>query len=107
MNLGVDGSQKMKRSEALEEIRKILAMNGKDNGYGELEEAILQEMKKYSIISPDESGNCIEEVYTEKEILDSYFESWCKRMREVGKENQISEANCLEDWIVINWAKEV
>jgi hypothetical protein len=31
----------MKRSEALEEIRKILAMNGKDNGMGELEEALL------------------------------------------------------------------
>ena len=31
----------MKRSEALEEIRKILAMNGKDDGMGELEEALL------------------------------------------------------------------
>ena len=27
----------MKRSEALEEIRKVLAMNGKDDGMGELE----------------------------------------------------------------------
>lgn len=31
----MDGT--MKRSEAVEEIRKILAMNGKDDGYGELE----------------------------------------------------------------------
>ena len=35
----------MKRSEALEEIRKILAMNGKDNGEGELEEAILHHLE--------------------------------------------------------------
>jgi hypothetical protein len=35
----------MKRSEAVEEIRKILAMNGKDNGCGELEEALLHTME--------------------------------------------------------------
>ena len=35
----------MKRSEAAEEIRKVLAMNGKDNGYGELEEAILHHLE--------------------------------------------------------------
>ena len=35
----------MKRSGALEEIRKILAMNGKDDGMGELEEALLHTME--------------------------------------------------------------
>jgi hypothetical protein len=40
----------MKRSEAVEEIRKILAMNGKDNGYGELEEALLHHMESLGMV---------------------------------------------------------
>jgi hypothetical protein len=42
----------MKRSEAIEEIRKILAMNGKDNGYGELEEAILHQLESVGMLPP-------------------------------------------------------
>jgi hypothetical protein len=42
----------MKRSEAVEEIRKILAMNGKDNGYGELEEAILHHLESLGMLPP-------------------------------------------------------
>ena len=46
------GSQKMKRSEALEEIRKILDMNGKNDGEGELEEAILHHLKSLGMLPP-------------------------------------------------------
>ena len=42
----------MKRSEAVEEIRKILAMNGKDDGMGELEEALLHTMEVQGMIPP-------------------------------------------------------
>ena len=42
----------MKRSEALEEIRKILEMNGKDNGYGELEEALLHTIESIGMLPP-------------------------------------------------------
>jgi hypothetical protein len=42
----------MKRSKAVEEIRKILAMNGKDNGYGELEEALLHTMESIGMLPP-------------------------------------------------------
>lgn len=47
----------MKRSEAVEEIRKILAMNGKDNGYGELEEAILHHLEVIGMLPPPSSFN--------------------------------------------------
>jgi len=43
----------VKRSEAVEEIRKILAMNGKDNGYGELEEAILHHLESLGMLPPE------------------------------------------------------
>lgn len=42
----------MKRSEAVEEIRKILAMNGKDNGEGELEEVLLHTMEVLGMLPP-------------------------------------------------------
>lgn len=47
----------MKRSEALEEIRKILAMNGKDNGMGELEEALLHTMEVLGMLPPANEGS--------------------------------------------------
>lgn len=40
----------MKRSEMLEEIRKVLAMNGKDDGMGELEEAILHHLESLGML---------------------------------------------------------
>jgi len=46
----------MKRSEAVEEIRKILAMNGKDNGMGELEEALLHNMEAIGMLPPTVKG---------------------------------------------------
>lgn len=42
----------MKRSEMVEEIRKILEMNGKDNGYGELEEALLHHIETLGMKPP-------------------------------------------------------
>ena len=42
----------MKRSEALEEIHKILTMNGKDDGMGELEEALLHTMEVVGMLPP-------------------------------------------------------
>jgi hypothetical protein len=47
----------MKRSEALEEMRKILAMNGKDDDYGELEEAILHHLENIGMLPPPSSFN--------------------------------------------------
>jgi len=63
----------MKRSETVEEIRKILAMNGKDNGCGELEEAILHHLEVIGMLPPgrqeevvigyaDEEGNQMTQV---------------------------------------------
>jgi len=42
----------MKRSEALEQIRKVLAMNGKDDGNGELEEALLHTIETIGMPPP-------------------------------------------------------
>lgn len=44
---------------------------------------------------------------SEQEILDQYFSCWSERMKEIGKEDEISEDNCIEDWVIVNWATEV
>lgn len=43
---------------------------------------------------------------SEKQILDSYKEWWSEQMIKVGKANLISDENCIDDWIVVNWANE-
>lgn len=47
----------MKRSKAVEEIRKILAMNGKDDGMGELEEALLHTVESIGMLPPANEGS--------------------------------------------------
>lgn len=65
----------MKRSEAVEEIRKILAMNGKDNGYGELEEAIMHHLESLGI-SPPLVHPIHHFVLDQIQYLDGKFRKW-------------------------------
>jgi hypothetical protein len=46
-------------------------------------------------------------VMTGGQILDQYYIHWSERMIEVGKLPMITELNCVEDWIVVNWAVQV
>jgi hypothetical protein len=65
----------MKRSKALEEIRKILAMNGKDNGEGELEEALLHAVESLGMLPPlvhPIHYHTLDQI----EYLDSRFKKW-------------------------------
>lgn len=64
-------------------------------------------MKKYSFGWPDENGNHVEEILTEEEIIEQYFEYWSGRMKEVNKEHLISRENCIDDFILVNWAIEI
>lgn len=46
------------------------------------------------------------EIFSDDDIIKMYYEYWCGKMKEVGKESEISEQNCIEDWVIINWAVE-
>ena len=48
-----------------------------------------------------------EYVLSEDEIIAEYWDYWSGRMKEVGKEDMISRENCINDWIIVNWAVEV
>lgn len=44
---------------------------------------------------------------TEEEIKTQYFPYWKERMEKVGKGEQATFENCIDDFIVVHWAEEV
>ena len=43
-------------------------------------------------------------IVTEDEIRETYYPYWQRKMKEIQKEEFINFENCLNDWIVVNWA---
>jgi len=62
-------------------------------------------MTIYAYNEYDETGGHIVEI-SDTQIIKDYFPAWSHKMRECGKENEISHENCIEDFCVINWAWE-
>jgi hypothetical protein len=57
-----------------------------------------------------EPGPDLEPVYitmTEDEILDTFWDYWVSQMQRVGKLPMVTEANCIEDYVVVHWAEKV
>lgn len=59
-------------------------------------------MRKFLVSDP--AGD---HIVTESQILRMYFPSWSYSMKDAGKHKQITPENCIQDYIVINWAKEI
>ena len=36
-----------------------------------------------------------------------YYPYWKRKMREAGKHELISLENCIEDWVIVNWAWKI
>lgn len=47
------------------------------------------------------------ETITEEKILEEYYPYYYERMKEVGKEDEISKERCIEDFLTIHWGWEV
>jgi hypothetical protein len=43
---------------------------------------------------------------TERDILREYYEYWRGQMVRAGKLDLITPENCIEDWVVVNWARK-
>jgi hypothetical protein len=62
-------------------------------------------MKYYSYVEPtDNELSVIKVVMSEEEILKSYWDYWCTRMKEAGHVDLISQQMCIEDWCTVHWA---
>jgi len=46
-------------------------------------------------------------VITWGEIIEQYYPFWCAGMCSIGKQNQVSEQNCVDDFVVVHWAEEI
>jgi hypothetical protein len=64
-------------------------------------------MKYYQISFPGQFGQHVDEIWSTKQILDSYFPYWTEQMIRVGRGDQVNETDCLDDWIMVHWAVEV
>ena len=41
---------------------------------------------------------------TEDQIIEHYWGIWMDRMRDIGKADQITKHNCIEDWKIGHWS---
>lgn len=66
-------------------------------------------MTKWKYIEPGPDGiTPVERIITNAEIIDEYFIHWFDMMRKAGKPyEQITEQNCIEDFVVVHWAERV
>jgi predicted HAD superfamily Cof-like phosphohydrolase len=66
-------------------------------------------MKTYSYIEPGLENKPVEVVYNEAEILFDYWPHWKERMvKKYGEGHElITDENCIEDWVTVNWATEI
>lgn len=63
---------------------------------------------EYNPDSPlaDETGGYVVTM-SEEEILNEYWDYWCKRMTEIGKDPEVMTfQDCIDDWVVGRWAWE-
>ena len=63
-------------------------------------------MKYYTICFPGEYGQHVVETWSTEQILNSYMGYWSGQMESMGLDDEITEENCIEDWITIHWAEE-
>jgi hypothetical protein len=68
-------------------------------------------MRKWKYVEPKDPVNgdwsAHDIVLTENEILQQYYPRWVQLMIKAGKTDLITPANCIEDFVVVNWAEEV
>lgn len=64
-------------------------------------------MRTFAYNEIGENNEPIIKTFTEEEILKTYYPWWKSELESLGRSNLVSEENCIEDWVVINWAWEV
>lgn len=68
-------------------------------------------MRSFNIQYLSDKGQHVSETLTENDIRKEYYSYWyeqmCKKYGEEYVNDHYSWKDCLEDWIVVNWAVEV
>ena len=64
-------------------------------------------MKYYQISFPGEFGQHVDEIWSEKQILDAFYPRWCGMVVQNVAAPDLNPDTCIDDWTVIHWAVEV
>jgi hypothetical protein len=64
-------------------------------------------MKYYEICFPGEFDQHVVELWSEEQILKSYYTYWCGKMIQNVDNPDLNTNNCIEDWCTVHWAIEV
>ena len=68
-------------------------------------------MRYFSFNEQDDKGNDVVQTMSEDEIREEYYPYWKERMIKKYGEEEFKKTwsfeECLEDWVVVNWAWEV
>lgn len=62
---------------------------------------------RWKVVEPGDDGSTVETIFTENDIIETFFEYWRKRMIENGLADQVSVENCIQDWVTVHWAERV
>lgn len=64
-------------------------------------------MKYYRISFPGEFDQHVEEIWSEDQILKSYYTYWSTKMIQNVPDEDLDESRCIEDWVTVHWGVEV
>jgi hypothetical protein len=64
-------------------------------------------MKYYRINFPGEFDQHVEEIWSEDQILKSYYTYWSTKMIQNVPDADLDESRCIEDWVTVHWGVEV
>lgn len=68
-------------------------------------------MRYFQYIEPGETNDVEYIIVTEEEILNNYHPWWysqmCKKFGKQHVDETYSTEDCIEDWMVVHWAKEI
>lgn len=68
-------------------------------------------MRYFEYSEPDNEGNPEIKILSEEEILKNYWPYWhtqmCKKFGKEEVDKNYSFSDCLEDWVMVNWATEI
>ena len=59
----------------------------------------------WTIVFPGEHGQHVQETWSEKQILDSYYPQWCGMMIQNVAAPDLDARRCIDDWVVVHWGE--
>lgn len=63
--------------------------------------------QRWEYDEPNEDGTNNHVIMSEREIFDVYFSRWAEMMMNIGKQELSTRENCIDEWIIVNWASKV